>query len=70
MPHINGYELAPMLRRALAPRSIRVVAITAWGSAKDREMSRACGFDAHLVKPVVMDAMLTTLGTLLQRDLR
>ena len=50
MPYINGFELAPMLRSALAP-AVRIVAVTAWGSAKDKAHSRACGFDDHLVKP-------------------
>ena len=51
MPHINGYELAPILRKGLGP-SVKIVAVTAWGSAQDRAHSRAVGFSAHLVKPV------------------
>jgi len=58
MPHINGFELAPMLRNALAPAAIRIVAVTAWGSAQDKAHSKACGFDDHLVKPA-SEASLT-----------
>ena len=51
MPYINGYELAPMLRKALSPGLVRIVALTAWGSDKDKEHCAASGFDAHLLKP-------------------
>ena len=51
MPYINGYQLAPILRKGLG-ESVRIVAVTAWGSEKDREHSRALGFSAHLTKPV------------------
>ena len=52
MPHINGYQLCPLLRRALEPAAVQIVAVTAWGSKTDRAHSRAAGFDAHLVKPI------------------
>ncbi len=54
MPHINGYELAPMLRAAVAPRRISIVAVTAWGSQQDRDHSKAAGFEEHLRKPAQM----------------
>lgn len=52
MPHINGYQLCPLLRQALEPAAVQIVAVTAWGSQTDRAHSRAAGFDAHLVKPI------------------
>src|SRR5689334_16319201 len=52
MPHINGYQLCPLLRKALEPAAVQIVAVTAWGSQTDRAHSRAAGFDAHLVKPI------------------
>ena len=67
MPHINGYELAPMLREALAPQRLWMVAVTAWGSERDREHSKAVGFDAHLVKPVGAEMLLTTLAKFIVR---
>ena len=36
---------------------LKLVAITGYGQESDRERSRAAGFDAHLVKPVDMDAL-------------
>jgi CheY-like chemotaxis protein len=51
MPHINGYDLAPLLRQALAPKKISIIAVTAWGTEQDKRMSKAAGFDEHVVKP-------------------
>jgi CheY-like chemotaxis protein len=65
MPHINGYQLAPMLRTGLLPAEVRIVAVTAWGSQQDREHSRAAGFDAHLLKPVGVDLLQATIRELL-----
>jgi CheY-like chemotaxis protein len=65
MPHINGYELAPMLRKGLLPAEVRIVAVTAWGSQQDREHSRAAGFDAHLLKPVGVELLQAAIRQLL-----
>jgi len=36
----------------------RLVALTGYGQASDREASRQAGFDAHLTKPVPPDDLL------------
>ncbi len=53
MPGMSGYELASAYRRA-GPHEVRtlLVAITGWGTMKDRERALREGFDLHLVKPV------------------
>jgi PAS domain S-box-containing protein len=51
MPGMSGYEVARHLR-TLKERRIKIVAITGWGTATDRERSSEAGFDLHLVKPV------------------
>lgn len=61
MPHINGYDLAPLLRQALAPRKVPIIAVTAWGSQKDRDHSRALGFVEHILKPPPMDMVRDTI---------
>ena len=61
MPYINGYELAPMLRKALEPPRLRIAAVTAWGSDTDRQLSKSLGFDAHLVKPISEGLLRHTL---------
>ena len=39
-----------------------IVALTGYGQAEDFEKSHAAGFDAHLVKPVEIDALVRTLA--------
>jgi PAS domain S-box-containing protein len=51
MPGMDGHEVARRLRALPATKDSLLVAISGWGSAEDRERSRAAGFDRHLVKP-------------------
>jgi len=51
LPEIDGYELARRLRESAGSRAIRLVALTGYGQAEDRERARAVGFNEHLVKP-------------------
>jgi CheY-like chemotaxis protein len=60
---MDGYETARHLRQ-LPGLTMRLVALTGYGSAQDRERSARAGFDAHLVKPVSGDAIETILGSL------
>lgn len=50
LPVMDGYELARRLRDQLGP--IRLIALTGYGQASDRDRAAAAGFDVHLVKPV------------------
>lgn len=65
MPHVNGYQLAASLREKFGAK-LCLVALTAYGSAADREMSRGAGFDAHLVKPADLEMIQTVLKDLLR----
>lgn len=58
LPVIDGYELA---RRLRAFGEMQLIAVTGYGQPSDRERSRAAGFDAHLVKPVAIDAVARLL---------
>jgi CheY-like chemotaxis protein len=63
MPHMDGCELARRLRAAFGER-LKLVAITAYGSAQDRAATRRAGFDAHVAKPVdpaLVDSILRTV---------
>ena len=60
LPGMDGYELARRLRRA-SPTGLRLVAVTGYGQESDRARSREAGFDAHLVKPIDLDALLPQL---------
>lgn len=52
LPGMNGYDIAREIRGQPWSRNVLLVALTGWGQAKDRAMSREAGFDRHLVKPI------------------
>jgi len=52
LPTMNGYELAQRLRRDDKLKGVRLVALTGYGQAEDRQRALAEGFEEHLVKPV------------------
>lgn len=52
LPVMDGYEVAAKLRALPGLKGMRLVAITGYGQASDRDRTQQAGFDAHLVKPV------------------
>ncbi len=58
LPVLDGYELAGKLRELLAGRPLRLVAVTGYGQDTDKRRSRDAGFDAHLVKPIDLGALI------------
>jgi signal transduction histidine kinase len=62
LPRMNGYELAQRFRSARNLKAVRLIALTGYGLAEDRERALAAGFDAHLVKPVDLSALESTLA--------
>lgn len=65
LPQVDGYELAGRIRQLPIGRSIRLVALTGYGSDEDRQRARAAGFDEHMVKPVNPEALMSALNRLL-----
>ena len=64
LPDIDGYEVARRLRQTAGGR-YRLIALTGYGQARDRAMSQAAGFDAHLLKPLdpsTLEAAIQQLG--------
>ena len=55
LPDIDGYEVARRLK-SIAPR-VHLIALSGYGQLEDRQRSAAAGFDAHMVKPVDLDAL-------------
>jgi signal transduction histidine kinase len=60
LPGLDGYEVARRMKSA-APK-VRVIALSGYGQLEDRQRSAAAGFDAHLVKPVDLDALKRVLA--------
>ncbi|MFC0131461.1 diguanylate cyclase [Massilia eurypsychrophila] len=51
LPDQSGLDIAPALRTIDGMANATLVALTGWGTERDRERTRAAGFDAHLTKP-------------------
>jgi PAS domain S-box-containing protein len=61
LPGIDGYALAELIRQR--PANIpRIIALS--GYAPEESLREDKRFDAHLIKPVQMELLLTTIGTL------
>ena len=52
MPGIDGYEVARRIRADGRGRGIKLIALTGYGAAEQRELALSVGFDQYLVKPV------------------
>jgi signal transduction histidine kinase len=52
MPRLNGYDTAKRIREQSWGQQVGLIAVTGWGTPKDRDRTLQAGFDAHLVKPV------------------
>lgn len=64
LPDISGLEVARALRAEPALQNTRLVALTGWGSEKDRLASLASGFDFHITKPATLEAIKAILPDL------
>jgi CheY-like chemotaxis protein len=63
LPVMDGYELARRLRDLLG-RGVKLVALTGYGQDRDRALSRAAGFDEHLVKPMELEHIVVLIHQL------
>jgi PAS domain S-box-containing protein len=64
LPQLNGYEVSRHIRNQPWGKDLTLVALTGWGQEEDRNRSREAGFDAHMIKPVDQDALLSLLSSL------
>ncbi len=63
LPGMDGFEVARELRRAALPH-LRLVALSGYGADADRARGAAAGFDAYLVKPPRIEALVEILGSM------
>ena len=61
LPEITGYEVVRRARADARCRHIRLIALTGYGRAEDRQAVREAGFDDHLVKPVDPEVLARAL---------
>ncbi len=52
------------IRELPGGKDVVLVALTGWGQEEDREKTSDAGFDAHMVKPVDLDALIKMLASL------
>ncbi len=62
LPEIDGWELARRLRKIEGLAKVRIIALTGYGSERDRERSREAGIDEHLLKPIEISQLTRTFG--------
>lgn len=57
LPGMDGYAVARALRAAPETRAAFLIALTGYGQDDDRRRALEAGFDAHLLKPVDLEAL-------------
>ncbi|MET0980642.1 MAG: ATP-binding protein [Telluria sp.] len=57
LPRVDGYQLARHLRLGGPCPQALLIALTGYGQAHDFTLSKAAGFDHHLVKPADLDEL-------------
>lgn len=62
MPGMDGFETRRRLQAVPAAASALFVAMTGFGNEDDKRRTQAAGFDAHVTKPVELDALLGLLN--------
>lgn len=62
LPGMSGYDVARRVRASPLAHQPVLVAMTGWGTEKDRKEAMDAGFDHHLVKPVDFDRLQKVLG--------
>jgi len=68
MPGMDGYEVAQQVRINLEYDSVRLIALTGWGTDEERMRSEAAGFSEHWVKPVPATTLRQLVATELERN--
>ncbi|MES2534982.1 MAG: response regulator [Pseudomonadota bacterium] len=61
LPGEDGYQVARMLRQQPDLRKAKLIAVTGYGTAQDKEKAMEAGFDHHLVKPANIDNLLSLI---------
>jgi signal transduction histidine kinase/FixJ family two-component response regulator len=61
LPGMSGYEVAAALREDDVCRGSRLVAVSGYAAERDRDRAFAAGFDDHMTKPPLLDAVRTAI---------
>ena len=58
MPGMNGYEVAPAIRKMAGMENVLIIALTGSGDKNTRSEALRAGCDAHLTKPPQLRAIV------------
>jgi CheY-like chemotaxis protein len=61
LPDIDGYEIARVLRAHPCAESLRLIALSGFGTDLDKQRTLAAGFDRHLTKPADLRSLQASL---------
>ncbi|MEW5918762.1 MAG: hybrid sensor histidine kinase/response regulator, partial [Gemmatimonadota bacterium] len=64
MPDIDGFELGRRIREQERHQDVVLIALSGWGTEKDRRRSLEAGFNYHLIKPPDVDALKALIASL------
>jgi len=64
LPKLSGHDVCRRIRQQSWGKNIVLVALTGWGQAEDRRLSKEAGFDHHMVKPLDFAALMSLLAEL------
>ncbi|MFP3604911.1 CheR family methyltransferase [Paraburkholderia sp. SIMBA_053] len=65
MPGMSGYDLIEALRKQSNMAKVPAIALTGFGREQDAARALRAGFDAHLGKPVTLNALLHVIGAIM-----
>lgn len=68
MPGMDGFEVCRNVRSNDSTRSIRILALTGYGTPENRERVMSAGADGFLEKPASETVLLETIRDLLEND--
>jgi|LauGreDrversion4_2_1035121.scaffolds.fasta_scaffold09080_4 DNA-binding response OmpR family regulator len=57
LPDMSGYDVAREIRAMPEGQEVTIMAVTGWGSERDRALAQSAGCDLHLTKPVNFDRL-------------
>lgn len=63
MPSMSGYAVCESIRAHAWGKSLRIVAVSGYGSEADKARSERAGFDRHFVKPTDPESILEYLAS-------
>jgi PAS domain S-box-containing protein len=69
LPGLDGFQLAKMIRQQPEFSKIKLIALTGYGTERDREAALAAGFDHHLVKPANLEQLAALIVAPVARQL-